>query len=271
MSRVRFIILLSLLLSMTLFNASETIKQTSVSQDVPETTGEFPIESFVQIKTVVEVEVLIAHEGPTKCPKEATCDNYEIATLVKKSMSSGAISWVGHGSTLVMTAGHSCVSEFIESAEVKIVKQEFHISTGHGVSAMATVLLVEEESDLCMLLLEKNIGPPMKYASESLPIHSKIRAMSSPLGLGSPYAIPVFEGRYFGDLGSLRSTFGIPSAPGSSGGPVFNDDGEIVSVIIAVANGFHHFSIGTTTSQTYDFLNKSIRALEDSRQNTDEE
>ena len=270
MSYLRATFTIILLLSLTFINASETIEgqhffQDEQHGDLPgiETTGEFPIQSFVKIQITTTLEIREKVEKKDGCPPKTTCEGVETLLILKKSASSGVISWSNNDVTIIMTAGHSCMADVMETEDVKIASQEFFVLTGYGVPAMAEVLIINEEHDLCSLVTKEKIGPPVEYSPKPPVLHSKVKAIASPLGLGSSFAIPVFDGRYFGDVGDLKSTFGVPSAPGSSGGPIFNSDGKVVSVIVAVANGFHHFSIGTTAKQTYDFWEKSISMVED--------
>ena len=226
----------------------------------PSTTGEFPIESFVQIR--VELKLQIEQKIDTNnCPPNSTCPML-VLDFPKTMVSSGVIIWSGENKTLILTAGHSCENEIPEP--IKLVEEKIRVKTGYGISSTATVLQINREEDLCMLGVEEYLGPPMKYSNKTIPLHTEVFAMASPLGLGSPYAIPVFEGRYFGDVGSEFSTYGFPSAPGSSGGPIFTKDGRVVGIITAVANGFHHFSIATTAKQTSIFLDKNIKLFNNS-------
>jgi len=244
---------------MTVFNVSSVFKITNDSANeetypTPATTNEYPIESFVQIR----VEMLLEIEQDISildCSPNMTCPKIKFQ-FPKTTVSSGIIVWSNESNTLILTAGHSCENDPPES--IKLIGQKTTIMTGHGHPADAVIFKVDKEGDLCILRVTEYTGPPMTYTNKRIPLHTKVLAMASPLGLGSPFAIPVFEGRYFGDVDARMSTYGFPSAPGSSGGPVFTKDKKLVGIITRVATGFHHFSIATTQEQTSIFLDKNI-------------
>ena len=76
--------------------------------------------------------------------------------------------------------------------------------------------------------------------------------MASPLGLAVPVAVPVFDGYFTGQVSSLY-IFTIPAAPGSSGSPVMNENGEIISIINAAAISFDEYAIGCKTQALNNF------------------
>jgi len=248
------LVIVTALSAINVYDVTTEKNQEQLLFEKPATTGEFPIESFVQIRAELTLE-LSQLEKPENCHPNTTCENSSIQ-FPKVMASSGVIVWSSENASLVLTAGHSCDNSVPEP--IKVLEEKFMLTTGVGIEAEGTVLKIHAEHDLCMLVVNKNIGPAMEYTNEQVPLHTNVKAMASPMGLGSSYAIPVFEGRYFGDVSSNFSTYGFPSAPGSSGGPVFNADGKIIGIITAVANGFHHFSIVTTVAQTSSFLDKNI-------------
>jgi len=244
---------------MTALNVGLTFKVNGRYDDkelkAPITTNEFPIESFIQVRVELLLEIE-SDQDPKDCPPKTTCPKIKIK-FPKTMVSSGVIIWSDANRTLILTAGHSC--ENAPPKPIKLLKQKIKVRTGHGHSSLASIFKIDDKEDLCLLSTEEYLGPAMAYKNKKIPLHTRVHAMASPLGLGSPYAIPVFEGRYFGDVSLKFSTYGIPSAPGSSGGPIFTQDGQLVGIITAVANGFHHFSIATTVKQTSTFLNKNIK------------
>ena len=238
-------------------NMNEEVHEAALEE--PETTGEFPIESFTQIRVELLLE-LEQEDRLTSCPPNMNCP-IPLMHIPKTIVSSGVIVWTNDTHTLVLTAGHSCDNK--PPAPIKLVHERIVVKTGHGKTADALIFKIDDEADLCLLSIEEVMGPVMSYRSSQPPLHTEVLAMASPLGLGSPFAIPVFEGRYFGDVSTTFSTYGFPSAPGSSGGPIFIKSGGLIGIITAVANGFHHFSIATTAKQTSSFLDKNIILFED--------
>ena len=250
---------ISLLCFLTLLNASgvyynsiEKEKQsTHESHDSLRMTGEFPIDSFVMVRT----NILMV---PSKCLKDdSKCTKEESHPLLAGNASSGVIVYSDETGSLILTAEHSCNPK-TSTPELEFIHVAYSLTTGVGVESIATIYAMNTEHDLCLLLSPVPIGLPMRYTSEQPILHKKIRAMATPLALGGPRAVPVFEGRFFGNVNAGTSSYGIPSAPGSSGGPIFTEDLKIVGIITAVAVGYKQFTLATTTKQTADFLDKYI-------------
>ena len=84
-------------------------------------------------------------------------------------------------------------------------------------------------------------------------LHEVIYNMASPYGLALPVAVPVFDGYFVGQVDTIY-TFSLPAAPGSSGSPVLNERGEIISIISGAAVNFDEFAIGCTTNAMRNFV-----------------
>ena len=168
---------------------------------------------------------------------------------------SGVIVGQRDGKSLVVTAGHVCVSgtEEIPMVENFSTQYSIKLETGFGVEGNGTIIAVDMMNDLCLLISDTKLGPALDVAEEEPRLHEKVRNMASPLGLAVPVAVPVFDGYFSGQV-SMLYIFTLPAAPGSSGSPVMNEDNEIISIISAAAVSFDEYALGCNTQALRNFL-----------------
>jgi len=209
----------------------------------------FPIESFVMVsQSISTFEQLCDDDGQNCLP----------VPLLRDRMSgtgSGVIVGVRDGKSLVLTAGHVCngTDNMGQSDSGLTLQYSMELTSGYGNEAMGTVISLDIINDLCLVIADDYLGPSLSVADQAPLLHEKIYTMSSPLGLAAPLAVPVFEGYFAGDVSTL-SIFTIPAAPGSSGSPILNGQGEIISIISAAAVSFDEYAIGCQTSALQNFL-----------------
>jgi hypothetical protein len=82
----------------------------------------------------------------------------------------------------------------------------------------------------------------------------KVQNIAAPVGIFSPGMLLTFQGRNSGVDPLGNAYFSFPGAPGSSGSPVFDDKGKLVSVIHSAHLQFDHFSIGVSQKNLLGFL-----------------
>ena len=133
------------------------------------------------------------------------------------------------------------------------VQYRIELETGYGKPGIGTILSIDMINDLCLLIADTYLGPALSVYDGEPALHEKVYNMASPLGLAVPVAVPVFDGYFTGQVSSLY-IFTIPAAPGSSGSPVMNENGEILSIINAAAVSFDEYAIGCKTQALRNFL-----------------
>ena len=85
------------------------------------------------------------------------------------------------------------------------------------------------EYDLALIKIEDNSGTPLTLKSPAVDIGQKIFAIGNPLGLEGTISDGIVSG--LRDLeGFSLLQISAPISPGSSGGPVVNENGEVVGV-----------------------------------------
>ena len=209
----------------------------------------FPIESFVMV-----TQSLVTFQE-TCNDEDKECLPLPIPQLEMSGTGSGSIIGKRDGKSLVLTAGHVCVAGVEEIPMAVDISTQYSITleTGFGKTGNGTIISLDLVNDLCLLLSDTDLGPPLPIYDGEPALHEKVYNMASPLGLAAPIAVPVFDGYFSGQVASFY-IFTVPAAPGSSGSPVMNKDHEIISVINAAAVSFDEYAIGCKTQAIRNFL-----------------
>lgn len=210
----------------------------------------FPIESFVMLETEVTYYRALCDEEGERCINDGTPVN-----VTRGSASGVIVGECGDDCSLVLTAAHVCSSSGPGTPmplENVSVDYQIDLTSGFGRSTVGTVIATDEDNDLCMLITQTRIGPPLEISDNNLVMHQDVYNMASPLGLAVPFAVPIFNGYYVGEVNGL-AIFTFPVAPGSSGSPIMNDRGEILGLISGAAINFDEFAIGSKTQAVRNF------------------
>lgn len=125
--------------------------------------------------------------------------------------------------------GHTIITnlhvfEWAHNATVKVIKDGSRID-------VKNVLTLDRQHDLCSFAVEYE-GIPVKIASRKPRVGDRLYAMGNPLGLEATFSS--------GMVTAIRADaiqMDAPISPGSSGGPVANDRGEIIGVSTAYHSG----------------------------------
>ena len=251
---IRSIFICSMCL-LTLMGAFNFVNLIAINQNInnvsriDKASGYFPIESFVMVsQSMATFEELCDGEGENCLP----------VPLLKNRISgtgSGVIVDTRDGKSVVLTAGHVCngTDSMTPATETLSMQYSMELVSGYGNEAIGTIISLDLINDLCLVIADDYLGPALRVANEEPMLHEKIYTMASPLGLAAPLAVPVFDGYFAGEVSTLY-IFTVPAAPGSSGSPILNEHGEIISIISAAAVSFDEYAIGCKTSALQNFL-----------------
>jgi len=108
---------------------------------------------------------------------------------------------------------------------------DIKIKIGQKILDIEGVLYVDLDNDLALLKLRGNGFPAVRMGdANALQVGQKVYVIGSPQGLENTISEGILSG--IRDLGSGRKILQMTAAisPGSSGGPVFNEKGEVIGV-----------------------------------------
>ena len=179
---------------------------------------------------------------------EESCQEKE--PIMPLASASGVILSSSSSHIFIITANHFCETSDIEKmmGEVKI-----RVFIGES-KRLANIITYSESADLCLLqgLRYKGENFEKTKLANSMPlIGEKLTNVAAPDGMASPNTRLMFDGIFSGCEG-LNCVFTIPATFGSSGSAVYNENGELVSILVAAAVNFENVSMGPhiTTIQT---------------------
>jgi S1-C subfamily serine protease len=150
------------------------------------------------------------------------------------SAASGAII-ANKRKSYILTAGHVCSKEAYKAElEIDHIKVRYRVTDAHGITHKARLFKLDEENDICLLVLNKRLNLPSIKLRFHGPVYGeKVYNLASPTGFSDKNYVPLLEGRYSG-FNAYRMIFTVPAIGGSSGSPLFDEDGQLVGMIIAV-------------------------------------
>jgi S1-C subfamily serine protease len=193
---------------------------------------------------------------------EDICAENECKPLPSFSTASGVVVERTKTHTRILTAGHACA--VIELGPTTIVVKDSN-DKAHDVIAQVYSM----DPDLCLLQTKDSWGSPLRVAKRNISRGDRSWNMAAPYGIFTAGMILIFEGIYSGVDSERRAWYTIPAAPGSSGSPILNKQGEIVGIIHSAFSKLENIALSTTQDEIRSFLKKSSGILDD--QNLDDQ
>lgn len=155
----------------------------------------------------------------------------------------------------IITAGHFCteVESAIDSGIVLDTINILFVNNNEelGVIADLKIVKVGEDIDLCLLEKDRHgIVPVILHDDPKYKIGEKVTAIGAPLGW-----FPVeTSGKVVGVENENEFVTSSPSARGNSGCPVFDEQGNVIGMIVKVSQFYSHLSIGVKSTTIRRFL-----------------
>ncbi len=192
----------------------------------PDDASTFPLTSFMYAELDNYIMLKECKEVP--CPI-AVSTSYASGFLALKSSADRSMGYV-------ITAHHFCKARLNEAPpNADKLGHQFHVYDYFGRKHHAEYLLSDETTDVCVLII-KDVTEDLAIAKLALTLPkkgSRVYTISAPNGYFSPEAGLIFEGLYSGTLGAeLLMT--IPTESGSSGSPIFNQDGLVIGMTTSI-------------------------------------
>lgn len=138
----------------------------------------------------------------------------------------------------------------------------YEIKNVYGRSASNIEIIgVNVQDDLCILrsdLIEGII--PVTLSARSPGLGDEVWNIAAPYGIFDFNMVPMLRGVWCG-RNPAGGTFicDLPASPGSSGSPVFNENGHLVSIIHSTHIQFHAASFGANIHQIRQLISESIQ------------
>jgi hypothetical protein len=183
--------------------------------------------------------------------------------------SSGAI--IGHSEVdptiaYALTAGHSCQKKIknkkMAGFSLNTVASTYVTLSYRGVLKAAEIVAYEMTSDVCILRVT---GYKAKKRPKVIPISKKMPKMgekvynpAAPRGIFGPGMLLMFDGYYAGVGYKNYMFFTLPTKPGSSGSPILNEKGELVSMIFAGFPAMENIGLGSNLNAVRTFVAETI-------------
>ena len=152
-----------------------------------------------------------------------------------------------------LTAGHVCTSIGEIQNSVTAQRKVLITIAGSGEKKEFQDISYNLKKDLCAIKAEK--GPARDLAIKNPNKKDHVYTVAYPSGVFDPQILPVYEGRWAGELKEANKCLtSIPVAGGSSGAAVLNSRDEVVGVVSSVMKNFNHFSLIVCLDDVRDFL-----------------
>ena len=159
----------------------------------------------------------------------------------------------------ILTAHHVCEEQTWEALSLLFENEEgeydyptFKLEVSfYGKDYRAIITKSDQSNDLCLMEIQSEYAykvKKIKVAKEKPRLGESVYSLSAPLGIASDFTRMKFRGSWAGCDSALTNEdycyYTIPAAPGSSGSGIFNQYGELVSILSIAMSGFDEISGG---------------------------
>jgi S1-C subfamily serine protease len=132
------------------------------------------------------------------------------------------------------------------------------VATRGGDIFPASIVHIFSNVDACVVAIHGAIVPAVTVADAAPSQGDYVTALGSPVGIYDNDLIAKFSGFYAGTTTGVRDPsspgsvyavlagYTVPARPGSSGGPIFNEKGHLVGMVIMSNPAFESFALSPT-------------------------
>ncbi len=155
-----------------------------------------------------------------------------------------------------LSAGHVCYPEPDPHA-LNINDWAMLALNIHGEPRPMSIVALDMSNDVCVFRIPGGPMPVVPLAKKQVELGERAFLGAYPGGMYEPGFVPLFEGFYSGELtvGEKKwSGFTIPVAPGSSGGGVVNERGELIGIISMAVSNFENITLAAKLDNIQNLL-----------------
>lgn len=164
----------------------------------------------------------------------------------------------------ILTAGHYCVGvitgQLMGELEDDITMIYVNANDELAKQTGLTIEAVDENMDLCVLKKRRHGLVPLPLIKDYKQVHTrdKVVVIGAPAGIfpvetegrvvrarSEGFPMPVLNNRLF---------LSAPAFGGNSGGPVLNEKGEVIGVLVMRVSSYEHISVATHADMVKRFL-----------------
>ena len=191
--------------------------------------------------------------------KNPSCEDLdeECKKTTPELSASGIVVAKNNNVSYIATAEHVCKNPLVLKALEKNISVIFSITDFYGNKYYGKPIFTHKTHDLCLVKIfdNKKLLKVAKIANKPPEYGEKIYSLAAPLSTFDKETLPQYEGYFSGklEIGGIESDlYSLPATYGSSGAPVFNEDGKLIGIIHSVTKNFHHL----TLSVPWEILNE---------------
>lgn len=165
----------------------------------------------------------------------------ELEVVIPENENETESEWAGSGSGFFISENGHIATNYHVIKDASEIQVEFR-QNGKNASYIAKVLVSDKQNDLAILKIEDlnfkiNIGLPYNLVSNLVDVGTEVFTLGYPLTNLMGSEIKFTDGKissktgYSGDINTYQIT--VPVQPGNSGGPLFDQNGNIVGIVVA--------------------------------------
>lgn len=187
------------------------------------------------------------------------CEEDKCQTGRVSSVGSGFVVKITHKGAFIATAAHVCVTDKEDLLPGVTAVDTLKVETLDGRWYDTTMLEYDRELDACLMFAENLTDgiQEVPFSEEAPKEGDKVYNIASPYGIHYTDVVPIFEGRYFGEI-RFKGFYSFNAAPGSSGSMILNEKGELIGLLHSVYSRMYTVVVSVRYSNLIQFLKHGI-------------
>lgn len=138
-----------------------------------------------------------------------------------------------------------------------LVGDRFQVISEHGDRRSVEVFGKDETSDLAILYAESLTEPPLIFADPAMIAEGQtVYALGHPLGLDFTLSRGIISNRQRVRSGTSLIQTDVSLNPGNSGGPLVNEQGEVIGVANQILEGGQGLGFGIALQHVFAFASQ---------------